>query len=80
MTTETSAPAREMSSTDRLAEDVRPMWDAYVAARGQYVSIADMIADLLHLSDRIPDSRDWDVHELLDRARRDYDAEVLGVD
>ncbi|MFF4902190.1 hypothetical protein [Streptomyces sp. NPDC001068] len=62
------------ASAAKLAEGARPAWELYAAAhRG--VTMADLISDLLHLADRLPDEQDKGADEILARAQRDYDAE-----
>ena len=68
--------AQDPSSTSaaQMAEDVRPAWELY-AATHPGVTIADLISDLLHLADTLPEEQDRDADAILARARRDYVAE-----
>ncbi|MDX3695042.1 hypothetical protein PV726_32830 [Streptomyces europaeiscabiei] len=62
------------TSAALCAENARPAWELY-AATHQGVTIVDLIADLLHLADRLPDEQGRDADAVLSRAQRDYLAE-----
>lgn len=62
------------SSAERCAAYARPAWELYAAAH-EGVTLADLISDLLHLADRLPDEQDKGADAILARALRDYDAE-----
>lgn len=65
------APADPMISTH--SDGACPAWELYAAAH-KHVSIPDLITDLLHLAEHLPDEH-RDVDALLNRARRDYEDE-----
>ncbi|MFJ4880133.1 hypothetical protein ACIP93_33665 [Streptomyces sp. NPDC088745] len=62
------------ASAARLAEDARPAWDLYAAAHSG-VCISDLISDLLHLADHLPNETGRDAEAILARARHNYDDE-----
>ncbi|MFF4205549.1 hypothetical protein ACFYZ8_33430 [Streptomyces sp. NPDC001668] len=61
-------------SAAQMAEYARPAWELYAAAHPG-VTIADLISDLLHLADSLPEEQYRGADAILDRARRDYFAE-----
>ncbi|MEU1275644.1 hypothetical protein [Streptomyces sp. NPDC005799] len=61
------------TSAAKLAEGARPAWELYAAAHNG-LTIADLISDLAHLADHLPE-QDLDGQATLARAQRDYDEE-----
>jgi hypothetical protein len=62
------------TSAAELAEGARPAWELYAAAH-KGVTVADLISDLLHLADSLPEEGEGAGEAILARALRDSDAE-----
>lgn len=71
------------SMNDKRASRAEAALEAYILARGEVFEAspyeaADLIADLLHLTDRMAEAWDIGTDATIDLARAHYDAETSG--